>query len=188
METPTRQRIVEAARALFSERSWLGVPMGDIADRVGISKPALYHHFASKTELYAVVMDQVAEDLRTRIVRAVGAATPAERLHQVVKDYLEFGVAEKNLVNALVANPSPRDSELRARVAGSRRELEKHVRPVVEDVIAEHGLAITIDSGLLVELLFAMMDGLLLEYSFWGKRVEPGCVADRMIEAFGLRR
>lgn len=186
METPTRHRIIEAARALFSEKSWLGVTMGDIADRVGISKPALYHHFASKTELYGVVMDQVTEDLRSRIVKAARASAPAERLHRVVKEYLEFGMAEKNLVKALVASPSPDDCELRARIARSRTELEKCVQPIVQDVVAEHGLPPTTDSGLLVGLLFAMMNGLLLDSSFWDKKVDPGCVADQMIEAFGL--
>ncbi len=187
-EVSTKQRIIEAARTQFSERSWLGVTMADIAQQVGISKPALYHHFASKTELYAVVMDDVAEDLRARIAKASSAAAPGERLYQVVRGYLEFGITEKNLMNALVVNLSPDDSELRGEVARSIAGLEKEVEPIIDDIIAERHLTDMINSALVTELLFAVMDGLILHYSFLDKIIDPEVVADRMIEVFGLHR
>ena len=72
----TRRRILEVARGLFSERTYLGVSMSDIAGRLGITKTALYYHFTNKTEIYGTVLDDVFASLRERIIEARAEATP----------------------------------------------------------------------------------------------------------------
>jgi AcrR family transcriptional regulator len=46
-----RDRIVEAALRLFSERGTTGVSMRELADAAGVTVPGLYYHFASKADL-----------------------------------------------------------------------------------------------------------------------------------------
>ncbi len=48
---PTRDRIVEAALRLFSERGTTAVSMRELADAAGVTVPGLYYHFTSKAEL-----------------------------------------------------------------------------------------------------------------------------------------
>jgi AcrR family transcriptional regulator len=48
---PTRDRIVEAALRLFSERGTTAVSMRELADAADVTVPGLYYHFASKAEL-----------------------------------------------------------------------------------------------------------------------------------------
>ncbi|MCK5459726.1 helix-turn-helix transcriptional regulator, partial [Candidatus Parcubacteria bacterium] len=40
-----KKNIIKAARGLFSEYSYLGVSMSDIAKKLNITKAALYYHF-----------------------------------------------------------------------------------------------------------------------------------------------
>ena len=47
----TKERIAEAALALFARRGYLGTSMSDIAAQLGITKAALYKHYASKREI-----------------------------------------------------------------------------------------------------------------------------------------
>jgi TetR/AcrR family transcriptional repressor of nem operon len=54
----TKQQIVRFARHLIQTRSYLGFSFQDIADQVGIRKPSLYHHFASKEALGIEVLQQ----------------------------------------------------------------------------------------------------------------------------------
>ncbi|HEY2683874.1 MAG TPA: TetR/AcrR family transcriptional regulator [Steroidobacteraceae bacterium] len=54
----TKQQIVRFARQLIQTRSYLGFSFQDIADQVGIRKPSLYHHFASKEALGIEVLRQ----------------------------------------------------------------------------------------------------------------------------------
>lgn len=52
----TREQILQAARDLIQTRSYLGFSFQDVADRVGIRKPSLYHHFATKEALGVEVL------------------------------------------------------------------------------------------------------------------------------------
>lgn len=48
---PTRERIVDVALGLFSERGTSAVSVREVADSAGVTVPGLYYHFASKAEL-----------------------------------------------------------------------------------------------------------------------------------------
>jgi AcrR family transcriptional regulator len=64
--TDTRERILEVAARLFSERGFAGTSIRDIADALGVTKAALYYHFPSKD---AILGELVAQPLAA--VRAV---------------------------------------------------------------------------------------------------------------------
>ena len=49
--TSTRDRILETALRLYSERGTARVSMRELADAAGVTVPGLYYHFASKAEL-----------------------------------------------------------------------------------------------------------------------------------------
>lgn len=59
--TDTRERLLAVAAELFAERGFAGTSIRDIADRLGVTKAALYYHFASKLEiLHALVAQPIA--------------------------------------------------------------------------------------------------------------------------------
>jgi AcrR family transcriptional regulator len=47
----TRTEILEAARAMFEELGYYGAGLGAVAKKAGVSRQAIYLHFASKAEL-----------------------------------------------------------------------------------------------------------------------------------------
>jgi AcrR family transcriptional regulator len=51
----TRDRIVDAALRLFSERGTAAVSVREIADAAGVTVPGLYYHFASKADVISEV-------------------------------------------------------------------------------------------------------------------------------------
>lgn len=55
-QTDTRKLIMRVARELLLTRSYLGLSFQELADRVGIRKASLYHHFASKEVLGVELM------------------------------------------------------------------------------------------------------------------------------------
>lgn len=56
----TRERLIDAAAALFSERGYQNTALEDIARAVDIGPSAIYKHFANKLDLYSAVLDQLA--------------------------------------------------------------------------------------------------------------------------------
>jgi len=59
----TRRRILDAALELFTEQSYAGTPVRDIAERLGMTKAALYYHFASKEALLVALAEPVIDEL-----------------------------------------------------------------------------------------------------------------------------
>src|SRR5262245_57916504 len=61
----TRERIPQVALRLFAEKGYEATSMREIAEHLGITKPALYYHFDSKEaivrELLRELHGQVAE-------------------------------------------------------------------------------------------------------------------------------
>lgn len=60
MAGDTKERILETALALFAQSGYLGTSMSDIAARLGITKAALYKHYAGKRE----ILDQIVARMR----------------------------------------------------------------------------------------------------------------------------
>jgi AcrR family transcriptional regulator len=58
----TRQRIQEVARDLFLQQGVQRTSLQDIADKLGITKPALYYHFASREELVRSILVPLIEE------------------------------------------------------------------------------------------------------------------------------
>lgn len=58
----TRQRIQEVARDLFVQQGVQRTSLQDIADKLGITKPALYYHFSSREELVRSILVPLIEE------------------------------------------------------------------------------------------------------------------------------
>lgn len=69
----TRGALIGAARRLFAERGYAGVGTEEIVRAAGVTRGALYHHFADKRDLFEAVYEQLEADLTERI--ASGALT-----------------------------------------------------------------------------------------------------------------
>ena len=59
----SRDELLLIAQLAFAERGYAGASMRDIAERAGIRKSSLFHHFESKGALHAAVFDALLTDL-----------------------------------------------------------------------------------------------------------------------------
>ena len=86
--TDTRTRILDATVRILEESGGRGVRMGDIAKESGISRQAVYLHFASRTELLVAAIRYTGDklDVDRRLAPSRAAATGVERLRL----YIEF--------------------------------------------------------------------------------------------------
>lgn len=180
----TRQHIIDTARALFSESSYLGVSMSDIAEKLDITKAALYYHFPGKEEIYNAVLDEVLNDINAALTEALKEKTLNRRLYKVIKNYLDLGLKEKNIIKATLLSGEP---TVRDHVIQNRKQLDGIIQPLLKDILSEKGLSGEVDYRLLATLLICMMDGILLEYSFSGHNINSDKIAKQWV-AFWFQR
>lgn len=55
----TKEKILDEALTLFSEKGYANVFVGDIADRVGIKAPSIYKHYKNKQAIFDAIIDEM---------------------------------------------------------------------------------------------------------------------------------
>lgn len=177
----TEKHIIEHARKLFSKYSYLGVSMNDISKKLNITKAALYYHFNSKDEIYKKVLDEVFDKFTISINEAFEEKTTDKKLHKLIKNYLDFGFKEKNLITALMFKLSPKNSQIKKHIIQLKNQVADLIHPLIEEVITNKKLIYKVDIKLTTSLLIGMMDGLLLEYSFLNKKFNSNKISSQII-------
>jgi AcrR family transcriptional regulator len=77
----TREQLIAIATRLFGERGYEGASIEAVLRESGVSRGALYHHFASKEALFDAVLDAVEDGVGGEIVAATSGLTdPADAL------------------------------------------------------------------------------------------------------------
>lgn len=104
--TDTRQRLIAAAVDLFTRHSYAGTSLQMIADELGFTKAAIYHHFRTREQLLAAVLEPTLDELRTLIEAAESRRTAHARAEQMLSGYAGLAVRNRGLVAVLAADPS----------------------------------------------------------------------------------
>ncbi|HXB88600.1 TetR family transcriptional regulator [Mycobacterium sp.] len=70
----TRDALIAAARPLFAAQGFAEAALETIVRAAGVTRGALYHHFADKTELFAAVFEQVEGEVAAQMGEAIAAS------------------------------------------------------------------------------------------------------------------
>jgi AcrR family transcriptional regulator len=105
----TRGALIGAARSLFAERGYSGVATEEIVRAAGVTRGALYHHFAGKRELFEAVYEQIEVELAQRIAAGAlqaNAGTPLEAMRAGAEMFLAASAEPETQRIVLLDGPS----------------------------------------------------------------------------------
>jgi AcrR family transcriptional regulator len=86
----SRGALLRAAHQLFAERGYAGVGTEEIVARAGVTRGALYHHFADKRDLFRAVHEQLEQGLVAGIGDQIGGIDdPWELMLTGVRAFLD---------------------------------------------------------------------------------------------------
>ena len=74
-----REQILDVAIDVFGRSGYFGASMNDIAEAAGVTKPVLYQHFDSKSDLYSALLDEVGARMLDAIAKATADATDGKQ-------------------------------------------------------------------------------------------------------------
>jgi AcrR family transcriptional regulator len=87
----TREKILEEARKIFSEKGFWGASVQEITDAARVNKAMLFYYFKSKENLYHTLIDELMGCLHTKILEKLADKTsPLDKLKALIETYGEL--------------------------------------------------------------------------------------------------
>jgi len=102
----TRGQLIEVATRLFAEHGYEGTSIEAVLLAAGVSRGALYHHFAGKEALFEAVVSAVSEQVTVELTEAVqGCADPLDAMRTAAVAWI--GLAADPVIQRVVLVDAP---------------------------------------------------------------------------------
>ena len=98
----TKARIQAVALDLFAEQGMQQTSLRQIADRLGVTKPALYYHFASREELVGSLVTPLFDDFNTYVEEQEAAASADPRA--LLESYFDLAYKHRRLIQVALSD------------------------------------------------------------------------------------
>ena len=177
--------LLDVAVAVFNERGYEATSMDTLAERLGVTKSAIYHHVRSKVELLELALGRALDELFAVLADA-GEGPAIERLEAVVRGSVRVLTAELPFVTLLLRVRG--NSEVESHALQRRREFDRVVTELVRACVAEGSVRPDVDPALTSRLLFGTVNSLTEWYRPDGD-LSPDDLADGLVTTLfsGLR-
>ncbi len=179
--------ILEVAVTAFNEYGYDATSIGMLAERLGLSKSAIYHHVSSKDELLALALDEALSDLEG-VLAASGATSgsAADRLEAVLRGAVAVLTDKLPYVTLLLRVRG--NTEVERAALARRRAFDRAVADLVVQARDEGSLRADVDPGIVARLLFGMINSIVEWYRPDGPETPEQLADDLLTIAFtGLR-
>ena len=163
-DTKRRALLREAARA-FGSQGFHNTSLDDVAERLGVTKPALYRYVRTKHEiLYEAKLIAFDMGKKAREHAHAAAEDPLERLRIYVVTYIELLTNELGSYAVLAEPVTSLPPELRDRILTHMRESDRALRKMVKAGI-DAGRIVQTDPGLAVAFFMGAINHIARWYS-----------------------
>lgn len=156
-----RAQIVQAATDLFAETGYEGTSLRDVAERCGMTKAALYYHYADKEALLRAVVEFRMTRLNARIETAL-AKVPEDQPLDRIRAYVLAAAAhiDDDRAGWVVGTRifwSIESSEDRTAIIALRDRFETMLRSEIAKGIAA-GLLVDRDAGKMARMILSWVN------------------------------
>ena len=175
-KVPMRERIVEAATALFYARGLRAVSAEKIIAQVGITKVTFYRHFPTKDDLIVAYLERRAQWERDAIAGARQAADEVPDVFRIIAEAIGAescspGFRGCPFINAAAEYADP-EHPVRRVVDAHRRWFKQTTQDLLDEINVP-------DSARVADQLVMLRDGAMVS----GYLSDPGAVADALYTA-----
>ena len=173
----TRERVLAAARRLFSERGYEGATIRDIAQAAGMSTGAVFASFADKSELFEEILTADYEVIHAQMTQAARAAkTVDEALMGLFGVAYSFHVEQLPLLRASIAVSWTRSEAAERRARADIKPLFQLIDEALRRGVEQKQLKADVDAKLMAEIVW---DVYLANYR---RAVYDGWSVDALLE------
>lgn len=103
--TAARAAVIEAALALFAEHGVGGTSLQMIADAIGVTKAAVYHHYKTKEEIVLAVATVILTRLEAAVTAAEAERSRARARKRLIAGLIDLAVERRRVAGVLQRDP-----------------------------------------------------------------------------------
>lgn len=130
--TARREQILEVALEIFGRSGYHGASMNEIAEAAGVTKPVLYQHFDSKSELFAALLDDVGTRMRTEIAKATANAADGKSQTRLgFQAYFRWVATDHDGFRLLFGGAARHDAEFTEQVRRITADAASAIAPLI---------------------------------------------------------
>jgi TetR/AcrR family transcriptional regulator, cholesterol catabolism regulator len=122
-----REELTRIAARLFAERGYQGTSVADLAEELGVQKPSLYHHIASKEDLLWEVASEGARAFHAALDEIPDELGAAEKIRLALRAHLHVVAEQLDVATVFVREWRFLDGERRDAFLAERRRYEQRV-------------------------------------------------------------
>ena len=93
----TRERLIEAAKKVFSEKGFFESHISHIIEEAGTARGTFYIYFESKEEIFKEILKEIVEELKRRIKPINVKEDPINQIVRNIERVLDFAIEEREL-------------------------------------------------------------------------------------------
>ncbi|MBN8792456.1 MAG: TetR family transcriptional regulator [Stenotrophomonas nitritireducens] len=132
-----RNAVLREASASFNKHGYHGTSMDDIAQRLEVTKPALYYYFPNKQAMLKACFDQAMEVAFANLERARrDGGDGRQKLRVALSDLLEYFIGEHSVAITVLEEGSLSPDDFQA-VKAERQRFEHALRDIVGEGIKD---------------------------------------------------
>src|SRR3954453_15535119 len=142
--TARREELTRIAARLFADKGYQGTSLADLAEGLGVQKPSLYHHIASKEDLLWEVAREGARAFH-RALDAVPEGPAAERIRLALRAHLAVVAAQLDIATGFVREWRYLSGDRREKFVAERRRYEERIRDLFREGVEGSELRTDLD-------------------------------------------
>jgi AcrR family transcriptional regulator len=163
-EARAPRKLLDAAASLFCEKGYETTSTQDLARALGIRKPTLYHHMASKEDLLFQVMEEAHAQVRGAAIRAVaGAPTSAAKVNALIHAHMTTMLGSRDYHYVMLVEHRSLSPVHREQL----RELHKEYGELIKEVLADAQAAGVLRTDIRSSHLAFLLTNLMNWSIFW---------------------
>ncbi len=168
----TKDQIVQVALKLFLSKGFKETSMNEIAREVGISKPAIYHHFTNKDTLIKAIFDHFTEEMtRWSQENISNDTTHKEMIQRMFSSVSTFMHVEEVLLdeettnlsysyNMFILLMSKINESYKTRISKDFIKTQNKLTEIFRELQSENEVRDDIDPATLARMMHSMLEGL----------------------------
>lgn len=137
---PGLAAIVQASVEVMAEHGYHGTSVRDIAECAGVTPAALYHHFASKHDILAHIMECGIDELLRRTTAALDSASadPVVQLRAIVAVHVLFHLEDQRGTMLGTSELRALQEPVRSRHIAKRQRQQRFFKQTVADGVRQN--------------------------------------------------